>query len=564
MMKRKNRYQVFMLAILCVMLILTGLALPSVAVADSLYTQYSEGDFDYWIYKDGTADLRVYKGNAEKVVIPSEVKGNKVVTISGFRLNKSLKEVVIPDTVTKMYGAFAGCTSLEKVSLPENIVYMQGTFGGCTSLKSITIPAGWSKAFDYNEGNQELFVGSGLTSVTFEEGTTAIRNHIFDGCDQLKSVTMPDTVTIIGAYAFSGCTKLVVDLPKNLEELRESSFYNCKSITKLTIPKSLTKTTTVRGTYSYFEGTNLKEVKIEEGATIVPGSLFRKCPLITEVTLPDSVTEIGVSAFDGCTGIRTLRLTDQVKTIGYDPWKNSFPYIENIYLKASAGGAPMAVYELLGTGEDKHTFVSDNKKVVTISDSKANLSFIGAGTAKIADSTGKNKRVLHVTVEGVKKKLTDCTITLPQTSFLATGSPVAARVLAYDGKERMLKDSDYTLSYENNTGVGKATVTVSGKGSYSGSIVLDYSLIPMTNSIADISVSGKKITVDWNTIEGVSGYEIYYSSKESGTYKKLVTVKDGSSYTTTKLSEGMYVKIRSYQTVDGKKYYSGYSKVHQI
>jgi hypothetical protein len=533
--------------------------------ADSSFTQYSDGTYDYWIYKDGTAEIRKYNGNAEKVVIPSEVKGNKVVAIiDAFRLNKSLKEVVIPDSVTKLQGSFTSCTSLEKVTLPENADYIDRAFNGCTSLKSITIPAGWSKAFDYNEGNKELFVGSGLTSVVFEEGTTAIRNHMFDGCEQLKTVEMPDTVTVIGEYAFGGCAKLVVDLPKNLEELKNHAFYNCKSITKLTIPKTLTKTTTVRGTYDYFEGTSLKEVKIEEGATIIPGSLFRNCPLITEVTIPDSVTEIGVSAFDGCTGMKTLRLTDSVKTIGYDPWKNSFPNIEDIYLTATAGGAPMKVYELLGTGEDKHTFASDNTKVVTISSSKAEITFTGAGTANIKDSTGKAKRVLHVTVEGSKKKLADCTITLPQNTFIATGTPVAARVLAYDGKERMMKDTDYTLSYSNHTAVGKASVTVSGKGTYTGSVTLDYSLVPMTNSIADIIVSGKNITVVWNSIEGVSGYEIYYSSKENGSYKMLAAITDASSYATTKLSEGMYVKIRSYQTVGGKKYYSEYSKIHQI
>jgi hypothetical protein len=539
--------------------------MPQRASADSTFTQYSDGSFDYWIYNDGTADIRKYNGNAEKVVIPSEVKGNKVVAIDGaFRLNKSLKEVVIPDTVTRLYGSFASCTALEKVTLPEYADYVFGAFSGCTSLKSITIPAGWSKDFDYNEGNQELFVRSGLTSVVFEEGTTAIHNHMFDGCEQLKTVEMPDTVTVIGEYAFGDCAKLVVDLPKNLEELRNHAFYNCKSITKLTIPKSLTKTTTVRGVYNYFEGTSLKEVTIEEGATIIPGSLFRNCPLITEVTIPDSVTEIGVSAFDGCTGMKTLRLTDSVKTIGYDPWKNSFPNIEDIYLTATAGGTPMKVYELLGTGEDKHTFEADNTKVVTISSSKAELTFIGAGTAKIKDSTGKAKRVLHVTVEGSKRKLADCTITLPQTTFIATGSPVTARVMAYDGKDRILKDTDYTLSYANHTAVGKASVTVTGKGSYTGSVTLEYNLVPITNSIADISVNGKKITVTWNIIKDVSGYEIYYSSKESGTYKLLATVTDESYYTTTKLSEGMYVKIRSYQTVDGTKYYSEYSSIHKL
>lgn len=78
-------------------------------------------------------------------------------------------------------------------------------------------------------------------------------------------------------------------------------------------------------------------------------------------------------------------------------------------------------------------------------------------------------------------------------------------------------------------------------------------------SIADVS-SPTKLTLKWNKIDGATGYKIYKYNIEKACYYYYTTVKDGSatSYTATGLKTGRRAtfKIQSYQTKNGKTYYS--------
>lgn len=367
------------------------------------YTKYyDDGTYYCWIKDDDTIDIRKYKGNERSVLIPEQLNGRKVTSITeAFYLNKTIEEVVIPDTVKSLSSAFQGCDALRKVKLSSNINYMSRAFWGCTQLLTITIPASYSNSFDYNGGNYENFLYSGLKNVIFEAGTKAIHNHIFDGCNTLETVNMPDSVNIIGQYAFGECSKLKVNLPRNLEYMGAYAFYNCKSITNITIPKTLEKC--LNHNYGYFQGTSLKDVVIEEGTKVLIKNLFKGCTGITEITIPNSIVEIGETAFYGCTGMKILRMSDSVKKIGKDLWKNNFPNIEKIYLTASSIKEILDVGGLLGTGDRNHTFVSSNDKVALIDSNKPVLTYVGQGDAIISDSSGKNKRVIYITITSPKK-----------------------------------------------------------------------------------------------------------------------------------------------------------------
>lgn len=72
-----------------------------------------------------------------------------------------------------------------------------------------------------------------------------------------------------------------------------------------------------------------------------------------------------------------------------------------------------------------------------------------------------------------------------------------------------------------------------------------------------------QITISWKKVKGVSGYVVYRSTKKSGKYKKVATLKKASKtkYTNKKLKSGKryYYKVRSYKTIKGKKIYSKYT-----
>ncbi len=83
------------------------------------------------------------------------------------------------------------------------------------------------------------------------------------------------------------------------------------------------------------------------------------------------------------------------------------------------------------------------------------------------------------------------------------------------------------------------------------------------SSVNRESYNALKLT--WKKVAGASGYVIYRSTSENGTYEKIATVKKGSTctYTNAKLSctKMYYYKVKAYRTVGGKNYYGSISDV---
>jgi len=82
------------------------------------------------------------------------------------------------------------------------------------------------------------------------------------------------------------------------------------------------------------------------------------------------------------------------------------------------------------------------------------------------------------------------------------------------------------------------------------------------------STTKKQAKLTWKKVDGASGYEIYKATSKDGKYKKVTTIKKGSTktYTEKKLTskKTYYYKVRAYRTVSGKKVYSGYSAVKSV
>ena len=90
---------------------------------------------------------------------------------------------------------------------------------------------------------------------------------------------------------------------------------------------------------------------------------------------------------------------------------------------------------------------------------------------------------------------------------------------------------------------------------------------PVGTSIKKLKGAKRRLTVTWKRRNGVKGYQIQYSTKKSFKKAKTVTIK--SSKTTKKTIKKLkrkkyYVRIRTYRTVNGKKYYSKWSKTKSV
>ncbi len=144
---------------------------------------------------------------------------------------------------------------------------------------------------------------------------------------------------------------------------------------------------------------------------------------------------------------------------------------------------------------------------------------------------------------------------------------ITVRNRAGDG---LVSNRDYLVSYTGNRkNVGIYGITVSGKGNYSGNVTVNFTINPPKTKLSKVTPSRKSLTVKWKKqTQQVSGYQIRYSKKSSMQGAKTVLVKSNkkTAKKITKLSskKKYYVQIRTYKTVSGKKYYSGWSSKKKV
>lgn len=140
-----------------------------------------------------------------------------------------------------------------------------------------------------------------------------------------------------------------------------------------------------------------------------------------------------------------------------------------------------------------------------------------------------------------------------------TGKAITPAVTVKDGDKKLVKGTDYTVSYKNNTKIGTATVTINGKGKYNGTKTVEFKIVPKKVTLKG-SVSDNEAALSWKKVKGATGYEVY-RSVNGGAYKKLTDVK--TTKYTAKLSAGTSYKykVRAYAVVNGKRVYGSWSKV---
>ena len=156
------------------------------------------------------------------------------------------------------------------------------------------------------------------------------------------------------------------------------------------------------------------------------------------------------------------------------------------------------------------------------------------------------------------------TFTLAKTAYVYTGKAIQPAVTVKDSKGNTVAASDYSVKYSDNKLVGKATVTVTFKGNYSGAKKLTFKINPKPTTVASVTAASKGFTVKWNKqATQTTGYQVQYSTSSDFSNAKTVTLTKNT--TLSKKITGLtakkkyYVRVRTYRTVDGVKYYSAWS-----
>ena len=201
----------------------------------------------------------------------------------------------------------------------------------------------------------------------------------------------------------------------------------------------------------------------------------------------------------------------------------------------------------LKNGTDYTVSYSNNTKVGT---AKVTITGKGNYTGSVSKTFKIKNNFKKATVSGISTK-----------AF--TGKNITQSItVKYNGKT-LKNGTDYTFSYSNNKKVGKATVKITGKGKYCGVITKTFKINPAKQEIQKLTAKSKAFFVDWAQKGSATGYEIQYATNSKFTSAKKVTITNNKTDKTTvsKLSgkKKYYVRVRSYTTVKGTKYYGAWS-----
>ena len=135
-------------------------------------------------------------------------------------------------------------------------------------------------------------------------------------------------------------------------------------------------------------------------------------------------------------------------------------------------------------------------------------------------------------------------VAIDQTVFVADGKVKKPNVTVTHAGETLKVNTDYTLAFANNVLPGRATVTVTGKGKYTGKVVKHYTLNATHISKTDITVSTEEYVTDGT--EKTPAVSVAYNGK---------TLKSGTDYSVSYI-DNVNAGTASVK-ITGIKYYSG-------
>ncbi len=330
--------------------------------------------------------------NCQKLTTVEFAPGSSLTKIpAGTFASTAITKIVIPASVQEIegsnpeqwssYGAFYGCAKLESVEFELGTVCTvigNQTFSGCTALKQFEIPVSVIEL-----GNQ-VFEGSGLTSITVPATVTKMGHSIFKYCYELSEVVLNTKATELPANMFESCTALTeVNISEYIANIGDNCFKNSgiasfsvaddhqylvvvdgvlytKDLTTLVAfpPKGAAVSVTIPKEVTYisagaFNGiTSLKELKFEEGGTeplVIGSTAFEGCYRLTTIKFPDRLTTIGISAFNACYGLVFVELGENLTTIETSAFSSCNKLVEvynrsSMQLTAGAYGNGYIVY----------------------------------------------------------------------------------------------------------------------------------------------------------------------------------------------------------------------------
>lgn len=418
--------------------------------------------------------------------------------------------------------------------------------------------------------------------ITFSDcEVSAIAENTFAGDSTIKNIVLPETLESIGAGAFAGCTGLEkVSIPSSVDTVPQGAFQGC---------------------------TSLSHVHLEEGVTRIDANAFDGCTNLKTLVLPDTIETVNVTAFESCkdfdivcsssmkefgavtaiqeaTGARVVTVDLELdyefdeKQFTYGDAAQTFTAKVRVNEEEAPGREIIWTYPIT-TAYDFQVSTDKNSLTVTPKQatSAADRIIIKASDAE----SGKARSILLSTIPmeltGVDADQKPLYSIKEIGAQKYTGSEIKPEITVIDNvtKAELPKDA-FDVSYTNNIQPGTASVAVSGKGNYTGTLsaqfIIEKEKAAQTITASDItkvygnasfsisastdgdgilsyeSSDSKIVSVDSATgkavIKKAGTVDLAIKASETDTYQEAVkTIKITVKKAALKISKKSYKKV---------------------
>lgn len=459
----------------------------------------------------------------------------KYTSIDGVIYTKDRKGIVRVPALREKLIINAGCTEFNlQAVLYCSQDYEGDPIGGCTKLESIVIPSS-VESINNTKYQGEYTQGLGAYDLTIcseklDGADISVLYHAYWDDDEsaleIIKNQLPQQLTFTnGMYVtddgvllkYTGQEKQV-KISEEVKIIGERAFDSCYKIKKIEIPATVTT--------------------IEEGA-------FSYCSELAQINIPDSVIKIGDEAFSSCGSLKSVRIPNSVKVMGERILIGSG--VETVELPNGMTEIPAGMFY------DCQELKSVNipATVTKINDSAFNGCSL-LDIKKILENENIEEIGKYALAGMCWKKITipSNVKKIGEHAFDKDGVPKKYSHITVQGSTKYFEKGAFPsyktkVTFQRGIKQAQAALEVNSRDN-------------LSNGISEIAIS-------WTKISGVKGYQIKYATDKK--FKKGVGTayignkKDFAKIKIKSDNKKIYVKIRPYKKVDGKKVYGKWSAV---
>ena len=309
---------------------------------------------------------------------------------------------------------------------------------------------------------------SDIESVTLPDSLTTIEKNAFYNCEKFKSVTIPQNVSSIGLAAFveglseSSLTEIKVD-PENPYFSEKDGVVFSKDGTKLIVFPSgrsgdyqIPDGTVSVGDYAFYYCVNVSSITVPGSVRSLGEGAFGNCSSLTKAVLNEGLEEIGEYAFQISSGIRDLIIPASVKSVG----KNG--------LRLSSGCRIRVLSTDTVWADDafRNSALIAGKKDSTLQKYAEDRGYTFVELSADNRIPLQNEWFEQITPE-----------------YEYNGKSHEPEIESSESAPELEQGSDYEVTYENNINAGTATVKITGKDIFCGTVERSFKITPDENGM---------------------------------------------------------------------------------